>query len=349
MRHALRRIGIGLGVTLALVLLATGAVFLRHYPWPATPERVTFTSGEIEIVGALVLPEGEGPHPAIVLLSGAEPAKRDGLIYRLFANVFVPRGFAVLSYDKRGCGESGGDVETTELPDLAADARAAVRYLRGRPDIRSGAIGLIGASQSGWFTPEVAGREGAAFIINRSAPTLPWHETVLFEIENDLGADGVEGAAIAEILPLRRRLWEYYRRAAADPELALGPERDALEAVLAKARQADWYEQFSLKLAPYDPQVYAAWAGTIFYDPGPWLERLDVPLLAVYGETDFNVPAERSAAVLRRLTADPGRDFTVVVLPGIGHQLQSWRAAHRIGFLYLDEMAAFAEEAVGRS
>ena len=348
MRQWLRAIGLGLGGILALVLLGAGALLLRYYPWPASPERVVFPSGGIELVGALVLPEGDGPHPAIVLLSGAEPAERDRLIYRLFANVFVPRGFAVLSYDKRGCGESGGDADTAELPDLAADARAAVRFLRDRREIRDDAIGLIGASQSGWFTPEVAVSEpGVAFVINRSAPTLPWHETVFFEAENDLADDGLEAAGIAAGLALRARLWEYYRRAAVDPDYALGPEREALEAALAQAQQADWYEHFGITLAPYDPQQYAAWAGTIFYDPGPWLARLEVPLLAVYGETDINVPAARSAVVLRRLAAGSGKDFTVVVLPGIGHQLQSWRLPHRIGFVYLDEMTDFAVAAVG--
>ena len=131
-----------------------------------------------------------------------------------------------------------------------------------------------------------------------------------------------------------------------DPEHALGPTRRALEAEMERARTADWYEHAPFRLEPYDPELYAAWAGTVRYDPRPWLEKLEVPLLAIYGETDVNVPAERSAAVLRELAADPRRDFTVVVLPGVGHQLQSWRAWPRVGFLQLDEMAEFARAAV---
>ena len=329
-----------------MVLLAAGGLWLRHYPWPVEPERVVFKSGEVELVGSLLQPQGEGPFPVIVALSGAECATHDGLIYRLFANHFLPRGFAMLIYDKRGCGESGGDHDAAELPDLVADARAAVRYLRGRADMRADGIGLMGASQSGWITPEVAVLEGAAFIINKSAPVLRWDENVLFEIENDRRADGVDEAGIREILDLRARIWEYYCRAADDPEYALGPAREALEAEMARVRTAGWYEHSRIRLAPYDPDTYSAWAGTLLYDPLPWLERLEVPLLAVYGETDINVPAERSAAILRRLAGDPRRDFTVVVLEGVGHQLQSLRAWHRIGFLHLDEMAEFASRAV---
>ena len=346
MRETFRRIAIGLGAALALVILVAGLVFLRHHPWPVEPERLALR-GDVDLVGVLLTPEGAAPHPAILMLSGAECATHDRLINRLFANHFVRRGFAVLLYDKRGCGESGGDHGAAELPDLAADARSAMRFLRGRPEIRGDAIGLMGTSQSGWFTPEVAVREGAAFVIIRSSPTERWDRTVLFELENDSRADGVDEPGIREIVELQGRVWEYYGRAASDPEYAQGPARAALEAEIGRARERDWYEQAPFELAPYDPETYASWAGTLFYDPLPWLERLEIPLLAIYGETDVNVPAERSAAVLRELAADPRRDFTVVVLPGVGHQLQSPRAWHRIGFVHLDEMAEFARAAVG--
>ena len=345
-RSVLRRIGIGLGAVVALLLLAAGVVWLRNYPWPVEPERVRFTSGGVELVGVLLEPEGGGQHPAILKLSGAECGTKGRLVNRIFANHFVPRGFALLVYDKRGCGESAGDHAAAELPDLAADARAAVRLLRGRSDTRGDAIGVMGGSQSGWFTPEVAVEEGAAFIINTSSPTERWDRTVLFEIENDKRADGVDEEGIREILDLWPRTWEYYRRAAADPALASGPERQALEAEIARAERADWYEHASIKLADYDSELYAAWSSTIYYDPRPWLERLEVPLLALYGKHDINVPAERSAAVLRELATDPRRDFTVVVFENLGHQLQSWSAPGRVGFVYLDEMVEFAEAAI---
>ena len=347
MNRVMRWLGVGLGAPVALVLLAAGVVWLRNYPWPVEPERVTFQSGAVELVGVLLKPEGEGPHPAVIFLSGAECGTKDRLVNRVFANAFVPRGFALLSYDKRGCGESGGDHDAAELPDLAADAAAAVRLLRGRSDIRGDAIGMLGGSQSGWFTPQVAVEEpGVAFVINSSGPPLVWAETVRFEARNDLRAAGVEDATIDGILALKERTWEYYRQAAVDPEYALGPERQALEAEIARAREANWHEHFNIGLLEYDPDLYAAWCSTIFYDPRPWLERLEVPLLAVYGAKDINVPAERSAALLRELAAAPGRDFTVVVFDDLGHQMQRWSAPGRVGFFYLDEMAEFAGAAI---
>ena len=347
MLRALKLLGLGLAAAVAVVLLAAGAVWLRNYPWPVEPERVSFRSGGVDLVGLLLKPETEGPHPAVIYLSGAECGTKDRLVNRVFANHFVPRGFAMLTYDKRGCGESGGDHDAAELPDLAADARAAVRLLRGRSDTRGDAIGLLGGSQSGWFTPEVAVEEpGVAFVINTSGPPLPWGETVLFEARNDLRPAGVAETTIDEILELRVRTWEYYRRAAVDPEYALGPERELLEAEIVRAKEADWYEHSGIRLAEYDPELYAAWSATIYYDPRPYLERLEVPLLAVYGAHDINVPAARSAQVLREIGADPGRDFTVVVFEDLGHQMQRWSAPGRVGFFYLDEMADFAEAAI---
>jgi pimeloyl-ACP methyl ester carboxylesterase len=57
------------------------------------------------------------------------------------------------------------------------------------------------------------------------------------------------------------------------------------------------------------------------YDPLPSIARMDVPGLWLYGGQDKSIPAERSAAVLRRLRGSQGKDFTVVVFPDGDHNL----------------------------
>ncbi len=71
-------IGVGLGVVAALVLLAAGALWLRNYPWPVEPERVTIRSGEIEFFGVLLKPEGEAPISEATSLSRAMTAPTPG-------------------------------------------------------------------------------------------------------------------------------------------------------------------------------------------------------------------------------------------------------------------------------
>jgi hypothetical protein len=73
---------------------------------------------------------------------------------------------AALIYDKRGCGASTGDWTRAGLHDLAEDALACVRSLRGRPDINADQIGVWGLSQGASIIPIAAGRSpDVAFLI----------------------------------------------------------------------------------------------------------------------------------------------------------------------------------------
>jgi uncharacterized protein len=57
------------------------------------------------------------------------------------------------------------------------------------------------------------------------------------------------------------------------------------------------------------------------YDPTPFLERLDVPALWLFGGADRNVPAHQSVARLRSIKQHKSKDWTIVVYPGAGHGL----------------------------
>jgi pimeloyl-ACP methyl ester carboxylesterase len=117
--------------------------------------QVHFTCAGATIAGTLTLPPGGGPHPAVVFVHGSGKAGR--YTWRApFVQAFVRGGIAVLSYDKRGVGESGGTCcpgDYGHFNLLAADADGAVSALRARADVERDRIGLIGASQAGWVVP----------------------------------------------------------------------------------------------------------------------------------------------------------------------------------------------------
>jgi hypothetical protein len=121
---------------------------------------VRFTCAGATIAGTLTLPPGRGPHPAVVFVHGSGEAGR--YTWRApFVQAFVRGGIAVLSYDKRGVGESQGVCcpgDRGHFNLLAADADGAVEALRARSDIERSHIGLIGASQAGWVVPLAAVR-----------------------------------------------------------------------------------------------------------------------------------------------------------------------------------------------
>ena len=117
------------------------------------------------LAGTLFTPKH--PVAAIVLVHGSGQEKR---LVELAARL-AGRGFAVLTYDKRGVGESGGvyagpevgtnNVDAANLDLLAADASAATDALVARLPARQRPVGLAGGSQAGWVIPLAAQKNRA--------------------------------------------------------------------------------------------------------------------------------------------------------------------------------------------
>jgi hypothetical protein len=161
-------------LTLALALAA--ACEGGASPSAPAAEGQFFTNGDIRLAYALDLPSGAGPFPAIVAGHGSGRVTRQQM--EGFARRWTTQGFAVLRYDKRGVGEStgvysevGAQASATMIPLLASDVAAAARFLRSRPEIDPGRVGLAGASQAGWILPHAA-RDlgGVAFMVLLSGP-----------------------------------------------------------------------------------------------------------------------------------------------------------------------------------
>jgi dienelactone hydrolase len=123
---------------------------------------VRFTCAGATLAATLTLPPGPGPHPAAVWVHGAGEATR--LTYQApLVRALLGAGVAILSYDKRGVGESEGACcpgDTGHFNLLAADAAGALHVLAARPDIDPGRLGFVGASQAGWVVPLAVARAG---------------------------------------------------------------------------------------------------------------------------------------------------------------------------------------------
>jgi fermentation-respiration switch protein FrsA (DUF1100 family) len=149
----------------------------------ATERDVTLPGGSGKtLAGTLTIPDGPGPHPAAVIVSGFGPSTRDGFIiggprgglYAYWARALAERGVMTLRYDKRGIGDSPGPaLGWLDLPGLTADAAAAIRWLSARPEADSRRTGAIGHSQGGDIALR-AGRTAAADrVVTMAAPARP--------------------------------------------------------------------------------------------------------------------------------------------------------------------------------
>lgn len=159
---------------------------------PLRYEEVRFRSGSASLAGTLTLPPGSGPHPALAVVHGSGATPR--ALAQIFAAFFVRHGVAVLAYDKRGIGQSGGTwpgegADPDNIDVYARDAQAAIRFLASRPDTDRARIGLWGTSQAGWIVPLAATRERlVSFAAIGVGPTVTEGEQVYYSRLTTQGA-----------------------------------------------------------------------------------------------------------------------------------------------------------------
>lgn len=314
------------GVELPLVLTRTADTADLSRPRPQTPqppfpyrsEEVVFENPAapgIRLAGTLTLPQGEGPFPAAILITGTGPQDRDETIeahkpFAIWADELTRRGVAVLRYDDRGVAGSTGSFPAATQRDFASDAKAALTWLAARPEIDAARIGLIGHSEGATFA-ELAMQDGAdsAWLVALAGPALSGGEIITAQVERIAMASGMPAEAVARNTAYQRRLMEAVASHADDPDAArravhgllLESGRSAEEAArLAAAMSSDWYR------------------GMVAYDPAESIRAIRVPMLAVFGGKDLQVPADQNAPAVSRLKPDA----EVVVLPGLNHLFQ---------------------------
>src|SRR6185295_15803720 len=97
-------------------------------------ERVSFESGGEEVVGSLFVPEGPGPHPALVLDGPLTSVKEQAT--GNYARALARRRFVALAFDHRFFGESGGSPRQYESPSAKIeDLHAALDFVAKRPEV----------------------------------------------------------------------------------------------------------------------------------------------------------------------------------------------------------------------
>lgn len=333
-------------------------------PW--IEEDVTFSFGEDELFGVLTAPSHEGPHPAIVLVTGAASTStglRDGASSRAlisFAHTMVLDGYAVLRYDPPGVGQSTGQAGVEIMEDRAAEAMAALQYLRARADLRPDKVGMWGASQGSWVIALAAAEhpEDVAFIISVSGAGLSVADQQVWGIETQtraagLGEEDVTKAGLLGRLLIDWQLTDPIYQAAAQSSvdtLGPGPWADFAELVypangsepsetltqvitiLESVQDESWADALYLselylpRLRGATPDQIAALRGAVsaslMTDPKDFMTKVQCPVLAFFGENDIVQPSETSAGLFEEyLTTAGNDDFTIVAMSGVGHDI----------------------------
>ncbi|OYX91733.1 MAG: alpha/beta hydrolase [Sphingobacteriia bacterium 35-40-5] len=255
-----------------------------NYPPFLSIKDVTFKSAGITLEGTVYKPRH--PKAALVLVHGSGQETR----MLKMASILAEKGIAVLTYDKRGVGKSGGiyagpevgtnNIDSANLNLLALDASAASNTLLRHLPRRDMPLGLMGFSQAGWIIPIAAKiNHKVNFMVVFSGPLVNTLEQLRFQFYTN-GNPG---------------FWDTHT------------ENEAREHVR------------------NDPDRYQF----VATDPQDALSKLSIPGLWIFGGKDIQIPVGLSIEKLNLLKAI-GKPYEYCLFPELTHNTASSKSPETI-------------------
>ena len=279
-------------------------------------EEIRFRAGDVTLAATLTLPDGEGRLPWALLVPSWLPRTRDGdwdrsghpawfasrdpsavpgLFERLAASL-ADRGVASLRYDARGCAESDGAWERTDLFTRIDDARDAIGAMRSRRELDLRRTAIVGHGEGAGIALSVAIGDPA------------------------IGAVGLIGAPARSLRSVLRQGVAERARSGADREHPLVAALDrTAEELIERADRREPALAITVGAEPVELNL-AAWEQG-FHTPALALATmLHRDVVLAHGTADAWADVEESR-LLANVLADAGNQPALQVVEGAGHDL----------------------------
>jgi pimeloyl-ACP methyl ester carboxylesterase len=302
-------------------------------PYPYRDEEVSYDNKvqNVTLAATLTIPQGKGPFPAVVLITGSGPQDRDESLlghkpFLVLSDYLTRHGIAVLRADDRGTAKSTGDFSTATTADFATDTDAGILYLKSRSEIDPHKIGLIGHSEGGVIAPMIAARnKDVAFIVMMAGTGVPGDQILVAQGEAIQIATGMSPDEAA-------------KKAAKEKELLTLVETEKDEAVLEKEMKEKMAGDIPEdQMGAQIKQVTSPWFRYFLtYDPAIALHKVTCPVLAINGALDKQVlPSQNLPAIRKALANNPHAE--VDELPGLNHLFQTAKTGSPSEYAQIEE------------
>lgn len=283
----------------------------------------------IEFAGTITAPDTLGKYPAVILVTGSGPQDRNESLmghkpFLVIADWLTKNGIVVLRYDDRGVGKSKGNFKTGTTMDFAGDASAALNHLATLNFVDKEKIGVIGHSEGGVIAPIVAVKNpNTKFIINLAGTGVSGRDIIIEQSELLAKADStVNEEHLKMYLELVTQILDGI---IAKPDVAakqidsvytsymnsLTPEQ---KESIANQEQFSKKGLFSLA-TPWFIQFLSL-------NPSEWLEKVKVPVLALWGSKDLQVPPLQSRQPVENALIKSGAYYEIEVFESMNHLFQ---------------------------
>lgn len=325
----------------ALLMLACCSLpVLAQSSAAATEESVALVAGKDTLSGTLTLPASSTRVPAVMLLSGAGADDRDASVgrfrpFKILADTLASLGFAVLRYDDRGTGTSGGRHPWQyQISEHQEEVRAGLARLRAHPRIDPSRIALVGHS----YGTVMASLASASDTGIRGLVLLsPARGLLQSQMDFQIARALARGRTMAQARELAR-----FESTTVAPAARTGAGWDAVRAEMRRRAAEEYgtlpdsararYPTFDRFFATTVDSFTLSWAaaGHPFfrdywsYDILATARRVTAPVLMIWGEADQQTPPQANQGPLEAAYREAGsRDVSSHVIAAANHYLQN--------------------------
>ncbi|MEI6454978.1 MAG: alpha/beta fold hydrolase [bacterium] len=301
-------------------------------PFPYDNLDVSFKNEKagVTLAGTLTTPKAGGPFPAVILITGSGPQNRDEELlghkpFLVIADWLTRQGIAVLRYDDRGVGKSGGDFSSATSYDFAADAEAALDFLKKRAEIDSSRIGFIGHSEGGMIAPLIVSqRSDVAFIVLMAGPGITGEQILYLQGELIAKAAGEKEKDIKDNLKLSKDIYSLLKKTS-DNDKAAARIRELMSSYDKKHAADSGYQPLNeTQLAGQIKTLTSPWFRCFLtFDPVDYLSKVKCPVLAINGTLDLQVPCQENLQTIEKALIFGGNSsYEIKEFEGLNHLFQ---------------------------
>ncbi len=294
-------------------------------PYPYNAEEVQFENKEagITLAGTLTYPREGKDFPVAILVTGSGAQNRNEELlghkpFLVLSDYLTRNGIAVLRYDDRGVGESGGKYATANLDNFTSDAASAISYVKTRKEINPKKFGIIGHSEGGTIAFMLASekKHNLGFIVSMAGMAIPGDSLLQMQRYLIAKASGVPDEMIALNETLMTSFSQMIDKHPAD---YIQQNMDQiLDEVLPESLRGNATARTQCKGAIkqlMSPEIQSL----LKYNPAEALKKIQCPVLALGGEKDLQVPADINLDRVKALVKGP---VTIKKYPGLNHLFQ---------------------------
>ena len=320
-------------------------------PYPYKEEEITVQNigANVTLSGTFTYPEKGDNFPAVVLITGSGPQDRDEALlghkpFLVLSDYLTRHGIAVLRCDDRGIGKSTGNFSSATTKDFATDALACVEYLKTRKEVDKKYIGLIGHSEGGIIAPMVANQtKDVSFIVMMAGTGLNGEKILELQSKLIAKAEGESDEEINKMTQLNTKLYKIAMqekdssRAEAEIHKVLDEFYSTLNDSIKNSPENSkerLYAQTKKLLSPW-------FRFFLSYEPKGNLSKLKIPVLAIDGENDLQVPPKENLAAIESALKKAGnKNYKIVEFPKLNHLFQTSETGSPTEYSKIEETIA---------